>query len=246
MDNSEYFLFDIRRLTAGGKSRNLYDSLYQERDLEQIQSFYLWLMDRMYLPKSGRLLDVSCGAGELVRLATAAGMQAQGLDISEIVARTAFSRARGMITVGAGEDLPFADASFDIVTNIGSLEHFTDPLAGTVEIARVLKRTGRAFILVPNTFSLLNNVWTAFRTGRTAVDEQPIQRYGARADWVALIRAGGLAVRQTIKYERAWPRLARDWHYYLSRPKELLRLLATPFVPLNLAWCFLFVCELPD
>jgi SAM-dependent methyltransferase len=224
MDNSEYFLFDIRRLTAGGKSRNLYDSLYQERDLEQIQSFYLWLMDRMY----------------------AAGMQAQGLDISEIVARTAFSRARGMITVGAGEDLPFADASFDIVTNIGSLEHFTDPLAGTVEMARVLKRTGRAFILVPNTFSLLNNVWTAFRTGRTAVDEQPIQRYGARADWVALIRAGGLAVRQTIKYERAWPRLARDWHYYLSRPKELLRLLATPFVPLNLAWCFLFVCELPD
>jgi hypothetical protein len=92
---------------------------------------------------------------------------------------------------------------------------------------------------------LLTNIWTAFRTGRISVDGQPIQRYGARADWTALIQAGGLTVRKILKYERTWPRILSDWHYYFSRPKELLHLLAAPFVPLNLAFCFLYICERP-
>ena len=110
-------------------------------------------------------------------------------------------------------------------------------------MARVLRPGGRAYVLVPNTFSLLANVWTAFRTGRTSADAQPIQRYGARHDWTRLLEMNGLLVRKTFKYERARPRSWADLRHYFRRPKELLRMLATPFVPLNLAWCFLFVCE---
>jgi hypothetical protein len=84
------------------------------------------------------------------------------------------------------------------------------------------------------------------RQGITSADPiQPIQRYGARADWVCLLESNGLMVRRTVKFERVRPRLARDWGYYARRPKELLHLLVTPFVPLNLAWCFLFTCERP-
>jgi len=195
-------------------------------------------------PQSGStLLDVACGAGALVRFAKEAGLHPVGIDISVAAARIARNRVSGAIAVGAGECLPFASASFDYVTNLGSLEHFIEPLLGVKEMTRVLKPGGKAFILVPNTFSLLTNIWIAFRTGRTVVDEQPIQRYGARADWEALIQAGGLKVKRVLKYERSWPRMFCDWFYYLKQPKELLRLLVAPFIPLNLAFCFLFVCE---
>jgi|WetSurMetagenome_2_1015567.scaffolds.fasta_scaffold10238_4 SAM-dependent methyltransferase len=239
------YLLEIRRVPIESDSGEAYDTLYQVESLSQIESFYLWLMDSLRLPPTGRLLDVSCGAGEVVRLVARRGLHATGVDISHVVARVAHRNTApdGRIAVSNGESLPFLDASFDFVTNIGSLEHFVDPAQGVREMARVLRPGGQAFILVPNTFSLLANVWTAFRTGRTSADTQPIQRYGARTDWIRLLEMNGLEVRRTLKYERPFPRSWKDVWYFLQRPKELLRLLATPFVPLNLAWCFLFVCE---
>jgi SAM-dependent methyltransferase len=239
------FLLEIRRISTESNSREAYDVLYAEESLSQIESFYLWLMDRLELPQSGTFLDVSCGAGEVVQLAAQRGLQATGVDISHVVARVARRNVVpfGNIVVSNGECLPFSDASFDFVTNIGSLEHFVSPAQGAREMARVLRPGGRAFVLVPNTFSLLANVWTAFRTGRTSADAQPIQRYGARHDWTRLLEMNGLLVRKTFKYERPRPRSLTDLRHYFRRPKELFRMLATPFVPLNLAWCFLFVCE---
>ncbi len=157
--------------------------------------------------------------------------------------RSTRTAPEGQIAVSAGEALPFQSDLFDVVTNIGSLEHFLDPAVGAREMARVLHPGGRAYILVPNTFSLLTNVWEAFRHGHTSVDDQPIQRYGARADWVRLLENDGLQVTRTIKYERPWPYHRPDWGYYLRRPKEFIRLIAGPFVPLNLAFCFFFECR---
>jgi SAM-dependent methyltransferase len=239
------FLLEIRRIRTESDSGEAYDMLYSVENLSQIESFYLWLMDRLRLPSAGSLLDISCGAGEVVRLAARHGLRATGVDISHVAARVAQRNTApgGRIAVSDGESLPFPDATFDFVTNIGSLEHFIDPAQGVREMARVLRPDGKAFVLVPNTFSLLNNVWTAFRTGRTSADTQPIQRYGARADWARLLELNGLKVCRTLKYERPRPRSWQDVRHFIRRPKELLRLLATPFVPLNLAWCFLFVCE---
>jgi ubiquinone/menaquinone biosynthesis C-methylase UbiE len=129
------------------------------------------------------------------------------------------------------------------VTNIGSLEHFQDPAQGVQEMARVLNPNGRAYIMVPNTFSLLTNIWIAFRKGITSVDQQPLQRYGARMDWTNLIENNGLHVLKTLKYERAWPQKLSDWGYYFRYPKQMARLLAAPFIPLNLAFGFIFICE---
>jgi SAM-dependent methyltransferase len=239
------FLLEIRRVPTESDSGEAYDTLYRAESLSQIESFYLWLLDRLQLPRTGSLLDVSCGAGEVVRLAAHHGLQATGVDISHLVAKVAQRNAapHGRIAVSNGESLPFPDASFDFVTNIGSLEHFVDPAQGVREMARVLRPGGHAFVLVPNTFSLLANVWTAFRTGRTSADSQPIQRYGARGDWTCLLEQNGLPVLQTTKYERPWPRNAADRRYYLRHPKELLRLLLAPVIPVNLTFCFLFTCQ---
>jgi SAM-dependent methyltransferase len=243
-DEGPYFV-EIRRITQEDNSNRAYDALFNEQSMAHFESYYLWVMDKLHLPETGALLDISCGAGDLVRLAAQHGLRATGIDISTVAARTAYRSVspQGSISIGDGEHLPFPDECFDFVTNIGSLEHFVDPALGVREMARVLRPTGRAFVLVPNTFSLLTVVWVAFRKGQTVVDRQPIQRYGARADWTRLLEMNGLTVRNTAKFERAWPRLMVDWKYYLRQPKEMLRLLAAPFVPLNLAWCFLFTCE---
>jgi SAM-dependent methyltransferase len=245
LQNQRPSWLEIRVGETGQQSRQAYDDLYSVAGLSQIESFYLWLMDRLHLPASGSLLDVSCGAGEVVRLAQQRGLNATGIDISEVVAGAAHRNvpAPARILTGAGEALPFASASFDVVTNIGSLEHFVDPALGVREMARVLRPEGRAHVLVPNTFSLLTNIWFAFRTGHTSIDSQPIQRYGARADWMLLLTQNGLVPRGVAKFERPWPRLPADWNYYLHHPKQLLHLIAAPVIPLNLAYCFLFVCE---
>jgi SAM-dependent methyltransferase len=239
------FWLEIRLEKQTQQSRRAYNDLYSSSSLSQIDSYYLWLLERFALPAGGRLLDVSCGAGELVSLARQHGVEAVGVDISEVVAHTAQRRAQGTgrFVVGAGETLPFGEASFDYVSNIGSLEHFLDPAAGVREMARVLRPSGLAFVLVPNTFSLLTNIWHAFRTGETSIDDQPLQRYGSRADWTTVLAANGLQPRQVIKYERIWPRVPGDWRYYFGKPKQLARLLAAPFIPVNLAFCFLFICQ---
>jgi hypothetical protein len=61
-------------------------------------------------------------------------------------------------------------------------------------------------------------------------------------DWANLLEANGLTIVKTLKYERAWPQNLSDWGFYFHHPKQLLRLLASPFIPLNLAFCFIFVC----
>jgi ubiquinone/menaquinone biosynthesis C-methylase UbiE len=245
VSNEGPFFLEIRRIAKDDYAGQAYNVLYKERSLAQMESFYLWLMEQLRLPTEGRLLDVACGSGEVVRLAGKRGLQATGIDISETVARVANENVQryGSILVSMGEHLPFPDGYFDFVTNIGSLEHFGDPGLSVREMARVLRAKGKAFLLVPNTFSLLSNVWVAFRTGRTGIDHQPIQRYGARADWARLLESHGLAVLCTIKYEHPWPRLLADWLYHLRHPAKFLRLMITPFIPLNLAYCFLFTCE---
>jgi len=226
-----------------GWSKGAYEAIYSEAGIRQRDSFYRWIL-RLLRPRPGRrLLDVACGEGSLPRLAALAGLEAHGLDLSEVAIRIAAREAPATLLVADGERLPYADASFDYVTSIGSLEHYLHPPQGVREMARVLAPDGLALVLLPNTFSLLGNVWAAFRTGWPVDDGQPIQRYAARRQWQALLEEGGLVVERTVKYEREWPTSLADLRWYLSRPKALIRLLLTPFIPLNLASCFVYLCR---
>ena len=239
---------------TSGWSKGAYEAIYHGVGIRQLDSFYRWIL-HLLRPKPGRrLLDIACGEGVLPRLAALAGLEAHGLDLSEVAIRIAArlelssrrrieTEAPAALLVADGERLPYADASFDYVTSIGSLEHYLHPPRGAREMARVLAPDGMALVLLPNTFSLLGNVWTAFRTGWPVDDGQPIQRYATRRQWQTLLEEGGLAVERTVKYEREWPASLADLRWYLSRPKALIRLLLTPFVPLNLASCFVYLCR---
>lgn len=94
-----------------------------------------------------RLLDVGCGGGILAEEFAGLGLDVTGIDPSTSSVETARRHAdqQGFpITyrIGAGENLPFADASFDCVSCCDVLEHVRDVDAVLAEISRVLKPGG--------------------------------------------------------------------------------------------------------
>ncbi len=224
-------------------TRSAYDAIYQDAGICQLDSFYLHLLRRLKVRNGCRLLDVACGQGVLPVLASRQGVQAFAVDFSRQALQRASSRNPPFFTVADGEALPYRDGCFDYVTSIGSLEHYRSLTLGARELVRVMKPAGRALILLPNTFSLLHNVWTAFRTGRTGTDRQPIQRYAALREWQDFLEEAGLHVLHVFKYEKEFPRSFPDLVWYFLHPKELLRLMLTPLIPLPWACAFIFLCE---
>jgi demethylmenaquinone methyltransferase/2-methoxy-6-polyprenyl-1,4-benzoquinol methylase/phosphoethanolamine N-methyltransferase len=98
------------------------------------------------------VLDVGCGTGVLALLleSRAGGGRVHGIDASRemiAVAREKATRARRDVDfrVAAVEALPFADASFDLVTASLMLHHLPDDAKrrGLTEVRRVLRLGGR-------------------------------------------------------------------------------------------------------
>lgn len=100
-----------------------------------------------------RILDVGCGTGANLMMLSKYG-DAEGVDISEDA--LAFCRERGLdkVRLGAGEELPYDDGAFDLVTALDVVEHMDDDLAGLKEMRRVLRPGGRVLLFVP-TFMFL-------------------------------------------------------------------------------------------
>ncbi|HEV2836966.1 MAG TPA: class I SAM-dependent methyltransferase [Pyrinomonadaceae bacterium] len=98
--------------------------------------------------RRARILDVGCGTGANLLMLSQYG-DAEGVDVSEDA--LAFCRERGLDQVkqGAGEDLPYEDSTFDLVTAFDVVEHMDDDLAGLKEMFRVLRPGGHVLLFVP-------------------------------------------------------------------------------------------------
>jgi ubiquinone/menaquinone biosynthesis C-methylase UbiE len=220
-----------------------YDDLHGAGVLRQRDSFYIWLLSLLEGRPGQSLLDISCGQGILLRFAQRKGLHATGLDLSPLAAASTHRTGVGSVTVANAERLPYADDSFDYVTNIGSLEHYFAPPQAVREMKRVLRPDGRALLLLPNTFGLLSNVLYVWRTGQVFDDGQPLQRYGTSGQWRQLLEGNGLRVEHTYKYERAWPRTWHDLSWYLLHPHRFARTMLSLVVPTNLASFLVYLCS---
>ena len=97
----------------------------------------------------GRVLDVGCGAGELLAGYAAGGWEAFGVDPSAPAARAA--RRRGLtIHEGTLADQPWEPESFDLVVFSHSLEHIPEPLDALAAARALLAPAGRLAIALPN------------------------------------------------------------------------------------------------
>ncbi len=106
------------------------------------------LTERLRLdPCRLRALDVGCGGGLLAEEFARLGCQVTGVDPSapSIATARAHARQSGLALdyqVAAGEALPFADASFDLVYCCDVLEHVSNLEQVISETARVLASGG--------------------------------------------------------------------------------------------------------
>jgi SAM-dependent methyltransferase len=95
------------------------------------------------------VLDVGCGAGLALQIARARGATVSGLDAALGLAEIARHRCPGSdIRLGDSEELPFADASFDIVTGFNSFQYAADPVRALAEARRVTRPSGCVVIAV--------------------------------------------------------------------------------------------------
>lgn len=167
---------------------------------------------RRELPRPGRVLDVGCGTGRLLRRAAAVFPAAElvGVDAAPEMVRQAEASvpagARSRFARATAEDLPFADASFDLVVSTMSFHHWSDQRAGLRQVHRVLTPGG--LMALTDGFAVGRVLRLAFRAaGRRGRVHTP-------AELDEMLAAAGL---QTIG-RRVLPRMGGSVQVVLSRP----------------------------
>ncbi len=114
----------------------------------------------MYLParSGGRLLEVGCGSGQMLRLMQDLGWEVEGVDFDPAAVDNA--RGRGLdVKLGTLEDQSYPDDHFDAVTMSHLVEHVHEPLQLFRESYRILKPGGRLVAVTPNNESLGHKIF---------------------------------------------------------------------------------------
>ena len=90
-----------------------------------------------------RLLDVGCGAGDLLAAAAAAGLTVSGVEVARQPLALAERAVPGAdLRIGDAHELPFAADAFDLVALVQVLEHLANPVLALREAGRVTARGG--------------------------------------------------------------------------------------------------------
>ncbi|MFZ1994835.1 MAG: class I SAM-dependent methyltransferase [Solirubrobacteraceae bacterium] len=106
-------------------------------------------LNRLPLPANARVLDAGCGSGRtLVELARYGG-EVSGIELNTEAAELARGRGVGEVQVGRLEELPWDEATFDLITCLDVIEHVPDDVTALVELRRVARPGGWLLVTVP-------------------------------------------------------------------------------------------------
>jgi SAM-dependent methyltransferase len=106
-------------------------------------------LDRLTLPAGARVLDAGCGSGRTMVELADYGDQVSGIELNEDAAELARRRGVGEVQIGRLEELPWDDATFDLITCLDVIEHVPDDVAALVELRRVARPGAWLLVTVP-------------------------------------------------------------------------------------------------
>lgn len=118
---------------------------------------YRFTLDCFDLPVNGRVLDIGCGGGDLIRLMSERARQSSfyGVDYSPLSVRRTLQRNRKGVAEGlvhaveaSVSHLPFENDFFDAATATATIYFWPDPANDIREIVRTLKPGGVLAICV--------------------------------------------------------------------------------------------------
>lgn len=141
-----------------------------------------------------RLLDVGCGTGHTTLALAAGGGAVTGLDLTEEMLAMAREEAarRGIAAdfrLGRAEELPFPDASFDVVTSRVCAHHYRDAALSVREAYRVL-RPGGVHLVIDTVASENPLVDTYLNAIELVRDPSHVRDYRV-SEWLAMFAAAG-------------------------------------------------------
>jgi SAM-dependent methyltransferase len=146
-------------LDYGGQRRNMEDETMVST--LACQAAVVWPLEREVIlrrhgPRLGRVLDLACGTGEVLRRLRAefSPRLAVGLDLF----RGHLRRAGPPVAQGDGYRAPFPDGAFDLILVRHVLQALSDPVGLLREARRLLAPGGRAHLLVEDYAALLFDV----------------------------------------------------------------------------------------
>ena len=158
-------------------------------------------------------LELGCGAAQWTVELARRGARATGIDVSTAQLRLAQKHLsdKGVdasLVQGSAEELPFSDASFDLVMCDHGALSFVDPRVAIPEVSRVLRPSGRLAFSIhspllficwnPRTEKVDRRLHFDYYEMRSEADESSIQFQLPYAEWIDLFHANEMDVKRLV------------------------------------------------
>jgi ubiquinone/menaquinone biosynthesis C-methylase UbiE len=174
------------------------------------------------------VLEVGCGSGIAAQMFAEAGADLTAVDLTPWAVDTTRARLAafgldGTVQEADGENLPFADASFDLVFSWGVIHHSSNMERALRELVRVCRPGGKVVLMVYNRRSLFYAAYKGFQRFLPLARRLGLHFEGARAGETEGLIARHLTVNELrAKLEHAGLRDVRIEPY--GQDAELLPL----------------------
>jgi len=163
------------------------------------------LVDAAELRGGEQVLDLGCGTGHSTLALAARAGRVVGLDLTDAMLAEARSlaRERGIANAsferGDAEDLPYADASFDVVTSRVSAHHYARPRRAVQEAARVLRPGG--LLVVSDSVAPEDPAQDTFLNAVELLRDPSHVRNHRVSEWCGWLREAGFAPEVVGRYD---------------------------------------------
>jgi SAM-dependent methyltransferase len=153
------------------------------------------------------VVDAGCGVGgAALDIAADTRCQVVGVNVSEVQLHLARTRAEGLglshrvrfVPSDCSAELPFEDASIDVLMTVEAACHFSDKARFLRECARILRPGGR---LVASDWMRSQQVSPlGAHTLELVVDAWHLASLYSLSEWLKLLESVGFAVRESAEY----------------------------------------------